>query len=237
MRAGASASDVESATPTIMVTAEAVQTTDDWKHSNTPVAVAAPLNYDNFYAAQPGGGRHAGVNGPTVVAARAGPGSQLGFVAIDRPGVSPEFNEAYEFELLSDRERTLVEIYRLARFVRSCCWMNIVFSILGGLYSLLNLLAIPFIVCGFYGARNYNTSLLYFYIFYCFLEVVRGMIGIFLESAVGSTVLRVIFMLFIMACAKYASRLAMRSRELTETDRTFLVTNPLILHTERGTCC
>jgi len=103
-------------------------------------------------------------------------------------------DEDFDVNSLNDRERNLLEIYKLMRFCRSCSLINLTFCILGGLINWFQLIFIPFILCGYYGSKGYQPSLLYVYLVYCCLEII---FQIFMLFAFPSTVAIVIGCIYV----------------------------------------
>lgn len=137
---------------------------------------------------------------------------------------------------LTDREAQLIDVYRLSRFIRNISILNVILTIISGIISYYWFILIPFPLCGYYGAKTFNKTFVYIYIAYLVAEIIGSIIWVVLVNSISFTILRILYILLNMFVIKYATRLCAYITHFTDEDREFLMTNPMILNSERSCC-
>ncbi len=94
-----------------------------------------------------------------------------------------------------------------------------------------------FPLLGYFGCKYYRYWMLLVYLTYCILEAVAGVVACVLQDSVSFTAIRCFFILFNIACARYAVQLCQCVRVFQEGDALFLQTSQLLKEVERGTLC
>lgn len=137
---------------------------------------------------------------------------------------------------LTDREAELVDVYRLSRFIRNISILNVILTVISGILSYFWFILLPFPLCGYYGAKTFNKTFIYVYIAYLFAEVIGSIVWVVLVNSISFTILRILYILLNLFVIKYATRLCAYITHFNDEDREFLMTNPLIVNSERSCC-
>lgn len=145
-------------------------------------------------------------------------------------------NAPFDLSTLTPRQGDLLEIYKIARFIRMISIIDLIFVIISALFSPWTAFLIPLPICGYYGAKGYNNTLIYLYVFYLIVRVVLSIVLIIAVNNPGFTVITVLYMILCTMIMRYAIILTQFIKTLTDDDLQFLTTSEAILYAEQGTC-
>ena len=137
----------------------------------------------------------------------------------------------------SDRERNLLDVYKLSRLVRLISLIDIVFIILFGLFSPVFFALLPFPFSGYFGAKRWSYRLLYVFSFYIFSELIGGIISLFYIKGVTFLILRICYMCGNLYIARLTTKLCSFVLVFEEDDFLFLHNCPVIASAERNMLC
>jgi len=150
-----------------------------------------------------------------------------------RPGVYPEGF----IDELNDRERNLLDVYKLSRSIRSVCILDVAFLVIFGVFSPLFFLLIPFPLLGYIGARRFIVLPLQVYITYLFLDCLGGIVSLFLIPGWTFLVIRLLYVLLNLVISRYVIRLCSFISVFEDHDFDFLKNSRIIVAIERGVLC
>lgn len=145
-------------------------------------------------------------------------------------------NSPFDLSTLSQRQLNLLEVYKIARFIRMIAIIDLIFVIISALFSPWTAFLIPFPICGYYGAKGYNNTLIYLYTFYLVVRIVLSIVLIVSVNNPGFTVLTILYMILCAMIMRYAVTLTQFIKEFNDDDIQFLTTSEVIQHAEQGTC-
>ena len=94
---------------------------------------------------------------------------------------------------------------------------------------------LPFPFCGYFGARRWNSCLLYIFTVYSAVEVVVGIISLFFffHQPVYFA-LRIVDIIFNAIILRYAAQITAFSKVLEPQDRNFLMNSQAVKSVEQG---
>lgn len=175
------------------------------------------------------------IQGQPIAVANLVPSSNV--FAIGNPTILP-VNEALPEEDASyAREKVLLNLFVINRFIRVVTIIDVVFIIIFGLFSPIFFLLIPFPLCGYYGARKWTYKWLFIYALYLCLEIIGGVISIIYLTNTTFLVIRIIYLLINLLILRYVFKLCSFILAFEESDFEFLRNSPAIQNTERSLIC
>lgn len=148
------------------------------------------------------------------------------------PAADPNRDEnAYE------REKVLLELYQTSRIIRVVSIIDIVFIVVFGLFSPIFFGLLPFPLCGYFGAKKWMYRVLFVYCMYLILEIIGGIISCIFITGPVFLALRILYIIFNIVIARYATRLCSFMLVFEEGDFVFLRTSPVIQSVEKTLLC
>lgn len=151
--------------------------------------------------------------------------------------VVPEPAEGGENRGNYEREKVLLSVYQISRFIRVVTVIDIAFIIVFTIFSPIFCILLPFPFCGYWGAKRWNYRLLFVYCMYLLLEIIGGIISaVYIPSAAFITV-RIVYVVFNVIIARYATRLCSYILVFEEDDMEFLKHSPMITNIEKSLLC
>lgn len=143
-----------------------------------------------------------------------------------------------ELGMLTDRQRRLLLVYRLSRWIRLFAIIETIFILIFGALIPYFLVLIPFPMCGILGCRFWSYRLMFIYILYLILDLIGGAISVYLlRKIVAVMVFRLLYTLGNVVVLYFASRLGTYMLAFEEADRNFLLSSDVIKSFERHHAC
>jgi hypothetical protein len=241
---GAIASAGDGSTETTAVHAEAVAASpievkgkNFEKMKNAPVAVAQPFRIEDHYGhIAVDRNQDAGFdeNGEGNIITRHPRGMNVGSPSTNRMVVPGDDLDEMN---LTDRQRNLFEVYRIARFLRHVALFNMVLVLINGLILPVYLVLFILPLVGYIGTRWYNRKMLTLYLAYNILEMIGGVVSFFVVDSLAVVVIRILYFMFSYTCARYTKQLTSYVMAFEEGDLEFLTESPIIVQVERASLC
>lgn len=136
---------------------------------------------------------------------------------------------------LNERQKLLLQGYRISRIVRVLTMGEIIFIVIFGVLSPAFFCALPFPIFGYIGAKRWNFCLLNVFCIYTFLECLLGITSLFFYyNNVVYIIIRCFDIVFNCVSFYYAKQLAAFSNNLEEEDIYFLQHHPVIKSIEQS---
>ncbi len=136
-----------------------------------------------------------------------------------------------------EREKTLIGIYQISRFIRVVTVIDVAFIIVFSLFSPIFCVLLPFPICGYWGAKKWIYRLLFVYSMYLILEVIGGIISAIYIPNTAFIVVRIIYIVMNIIIARYATKLCSYILVFEEEDMEFLKHSPVIQTIEKSLLC
>jgi hypothetical protein len=136
-----------------------------------------------------------------------------------------------------EREKVLVGIYQITRFIRIVTIIDLAFIIVFALFSPIFCVLIPFPICGYWGAKKWNYRLLFVYSMYLILEIVGGIISAIYIKDTAFIVVRVIYIVFNVCIARYSTKLCSYILVFEPEDLEFLKHGATVQAIEKSLLC
>jgi hypothetical protein len=140
--------------------------------------------------------------------------------------------------LLTDRQRRLLLVYRLSRWIRMFAVIELVFVLIFGALLPYFLILLPFPICGILGCKYWSYRLTFVYILYLILDLIGGAISVYiLRHYVAVMVFRLIYTIGNVFVLYLAARLATYMLAFEDSDRHFLLSSDVVKSFERHHVC
>ena len=209
------------------------------KMRQRPMAVAQPFNVDEHYGhiVDMENGDMTVDSGDIPMRYPGGMGINVMSPRSMRNVVPSSPGDGLSEENMTDRQRNLFEVYRIGRFLRHMCLVNVVLVMISGLIIPVYLILLALPVCGYIGCRRYNARLLTIYLTYCILEMIGGLVSLFVLPSLGYIIIRLMYFGFNYSCARHAKQLASFCLAFEEGDLEFLHFDSAITEVERASLC
>jgi len=136
-----------------------------------------------------------------------------------------------------EREKVLLSVYQISRFIRVVTVIDIAFIIVFTIFSPIFCVLLPFPFCGYWGAKRWHYRLLFVYCMYLLLEIIGGVVSAIYIPSVAFITVRVIYVVFNIVIARYATRLCSYILVFEEDDLEFLKHSPMITNIEKSLLC
>lgn len=138
---------------------------------------------------------------------------------------------------LTARQQILVEVFKVAKMVRSISVFQFALVVVFGLYSRFFFILLPFPICGYIGARYYIYKCMYIYCVYVVLDVIGSVVSLVLMRETTFFALRLIYVLVDLVIARYATKMASFLLAMQPEDFEFLQNHPAIAALNAGSLC
>jgi hypothetical protein len=136
-----------------------------------------------------------------------------------------------------EREKVLVGIYQISRFIRIVTVIDLAFIIVFALFSPIFCVLLPFPICGYWGAKKWIYRLLFVYSMYLILEIVGGIISAIYIKNTAFIVVRVIYIVFNIVIARYSTKLCSYILVFEPEDLEFVKHSATVQAIEKSLLC
>jgi hypothetical protein len=143
-----------------------------------------------------------------------------------------------ELGVLTDRQRRLLVVYQLSRWIRVFAIIETVFVLIFGAMIPYFLILLPFPICGILGCRYWSYRLIFIYIMYLILDLIGGAASVYLlRHYLAVMVFRLIYTIGNAFVIYFAARLGTYMLAFEDSDRNFLLTSDVVKSFERHHGC